>query len=105
MNTTKLLAAILVTAFALPVFAQTATPAISQTQRAQEGRIAEGVRSGALTRPEAGQLQQQQNRIRADKRAAKADGVVTRAERRKIKREQAQANRAIYRKKHNARTA
>ena len=105
MNTSKLLAAILVTAFALPVFAQTATPAIGQTQRAQEGRIAEGVRSGALTRPEANQLQQQQNQIRADKRAAKADGVVTRAERRKIKREQAQASRAIYRKKHNGRTA
>ncbi|MBC7414570.1 MAG: hypothetical protein H7327_06510 [Herminiimonas sp.] len=105
MNTTKFLATLLVTAFALPVFAQTATPAIGQTQRNQESRIAEGVRSGELTRPEAQKLQQQQQVIRADKRAAKADGVVTGAERRKIKREQAKANRSIYRKKHNGRTA
>ena len=105
MNATKLLAAVLVTAFALPVFAQTATPVIGQTQRNQEARIAEGVRSGELTRPEARNLQQQQRTIQTEKRAARADGVVTSAERRQIKRQQAHANRAIYKKKHNGRTA
>ena len=105
MNTTKFLVAALVTAFALPVFAQTATPAIAQTQRNQEARIEQGVRSGELTRPEARNLQQQQRAIQSEKRAAKADGVVTSAERQKIKRDQARASRAIYRKKHNGRTA
>ena len=105
MKTTNLIAALLVGAFALPVFAQNATPGINQTERNQEARIQQGVRSGELSRPEARNLQQQQNQIRADKRAAKADGVVTRAERRQIKREQQQANRAIRHKKHNGRTA
>ncbi len=105
MKITKLLAAVLVTAFALPVFAQTATPVIGQTQRNQEARINQGVQSGALTGGEARHLQQQQRQIQADKRAAKADGVVTRAERRHIKREQQRANRAIHRTKHNGRTA
>ena len=105
MKTTRLLAAVLVTAFALPVFAQTATPVIGQTQRNQEARIDQGVRSGALTQQESRNLQRQQNEIRADKRAAKADGVVTRAERMKLRREQRRASRAIYRKKHNGRTA
>lgn len=105
MTITKLLAAVLVTAFALPVFAQTATPAIGQTQRNQEARIQQGVRSGELTRPEARNLQQQQREIKAEKRAAKADGVVTAGERRNIKRHQAQANRNIRHKKHNGRTA
>ena len=105
MNTNKLLAGVLVSAFALPVFAQTATPAIGQTQRNQEGRIEQGVRSGELTRPETRSLQQQQRAIKAEKRAAKADGVVTVAERQKIRRDQARASRAIHNKKHNGRTA
>ena len=105
MKTSKLLAAVLVGAFALPVFAQTATPVIGQTQRNQETRIDQGVRSGALTNGEARGLQQQQRQIQADKRAAKADGVVTRAERRQIRREQHRASRAIHRTKHNRRAA
>lgn len=105
MKITKLLAAVLATAFALPVFAQTATPVIGQTQRNQETRIDQGVRSGALTGGEARNLQQQQRQIQTDKRAAKADGVVTRSERRQIKREQQRANRAIHRSKHNRRTS
>lgn len=105
MKTTALIAAVLATAITLPVFAQTATPQINQTQRNQESRIDQGVRSGELTPAEAGKLQQQQGQIRADKRAAKADGVVTATERTRIKREQAHASRSIRHKKHNARKA
>jgi uncharacterized membrane protein YebE (DUF533 family) len=104
MKTTKLLAAVLATAFALPVFAQTATPALNQNQRNQESRISQGVRSGELTNNEARNLQSQQQAIRSEKRAARADGVVTPAERQKIRRDQRRASRAIYRKKHNARS-
>ncbi len=106
MKTNKLLAAVLFSAFALPVFAQnTATPNINKTQQNQENRIANGVRSGELTAKETQNLQKREGKIEADKQAAKADGKVTNAERRKIKREQARASKAIYKKKHNRRKA
>ena len=107
MKIIKLLAAVLVTALALPVFAQTATTATTatgQTHRNQEARINQGVQSGALTTGEARNLQQQRQ-IQADKRTAKAEGVVTRAERRHIKREQQRASRSIHRTKHSHRAA
>lgn len=106
MKPNKLVTAILVSAFALPVFAQgTATPNINKTQQRQNSRIIEGVRSGALTPQEGQNLQRREAKIGADKHAAKADGVVTGAERHKLKHQQANASRAICRKKHNKRTA
>jgi len=106
MKPNKLVTAILVSAFALPVFAQgTATPNINKTQQQQNSRIVDGVRSGALTPQEGQNLQRREAKIDANKHAAKADGVVTRAERHKLKHQQANASRAIYRKKHNKRTA
>lgn len=103
MTLSKLLGAILVTAFTLPAFAQTATPNINQTGRSQENRIINGLRSGELTVAEARQLQARENGIEAQKQSAKADGVVTPMERRDIRRAQAKTSRAIYRKKHNNR--
>ena len=105
MKTTKLLASVLITAFCLPVFAQPSTTGITHTERNQKDRVAQGIRTGELTNSEAHTLQGQQDVIRADKRAAMADGVVTTAERRKIKHEQARAGRAIHNKKHNAATS
>lgn len=84
--------------------AQTATPRITKRQIRQQHRIKQGVKSGELTKPEARHLEARERKIQADKKAAKADGVVTAKERAKIKREQNRASRAIYRKKHNART-
>jgi len=69
----------------------------------QHRRIAEGVRSGELTRHETRQLARQQRRINNEKREARADGVVTAHERRKIRRHERRANRNIHRKKHNRR--
>ena len=97
------LAIILAASFTLPVFAQ-GTPNINQRQQNQQNRIAEGLQSGSLTANEAANLEKREAKIAADKRAAKADGVVTPAERRKLKREQDDASRAIARKKHNNRT-
>lgn len=106
MKPNKLVIGLLVSAFALPVLAQgTATPNIDKTQQQQNNRIAEGVHSGKLTPQEAQNLQHREAKIDAGKHAAKADGVVTRAERHKLKHRQARASRAIYRKKHNRRTA
>lgn len=106
MKTAKLIPVLLATLLAAPVFAQnTNTPKIDQRQENQQNRIANGIKSGELTAKETQNLEKRETRIEADKQAAKADGKVTAAERRKLKREENRASRAIYRKKHNNKTA
>ena len=78
-----------------------ATPVVHARQVHEQQRIRQGERSGELTRGEAARLEAQQAKIQRDKRAAKADGVVTPAERAKLHREQNRASRNIYEKKHN----
>lgn len=85
--------------------AQTATPRVTKRQLKQQARIEQGVRSGELTAGETKRLELQQAKIQADKRKAKADGVVTPAERARLAREQNRASRRIYRLKHNDRVA
>ena len=82
-----------------------ATPKIDQRQANQEKRIDQGIASGALTTKEATRLDKRETKIESDKLAAKADGKVTPAERRKLKREQNHASRAIHRQKHDRQTA
>jgi uncharacterized membrane protein YebE (DUF533 family) len=97
---------LLVTALAMPVFAQTtATPHVSKRQAVQQKRIADGVQSGELTARETANLEMREAKIQADKKAAKADGVVSDAERAKLQAEQNRASRKIYTKKHNLRGA
>ncbi|MES2191857.1 MAG: hypothetical protein V4454_17180 [Pseudomonadota bacterium] len=107
----------LIAALALTVggaaFAQTpvapkdplATPKIDARQARQEKRIDQGIASGALTSKETARLDARETKIESDKLAAKADGKVTGAERRKLRREEDRASRAIYRQKHDAQTA
>lgn len=90
---------------AASVYGQTATPAVSDRQINQHERIKEGQQSGELTKPEARRLKMREAKIRHDKRAAKADGVVTPEERAKLNREQNRTSRAIHRQKHDAQTA
>lgn len=80
-----------------------ASPGVGKRQIHQQKRIAEGVRSGELTARETIKLERQQAHLQADKRAAKADGVVTTAERAQLHAEQNQMSRQIYKKKHNQR--
>jgi hypothetical protein len=82
-----------------------ATPGIDQRQANQEKRIDQGIASGTLTSKETARLDKRETKIEADKLAAKADGKVTAAERRKLKREENRASRAIYRQKHDRQTA
>ncbi len=84
--------------------ASTATPRVTRRQVRQHARIQQGVRSGELTRPEARNLRHDQRHIARMKRTAKADGVVTPTERRRITVAQNHESRKIYRKKHNLRT-
>ena len=81
--------------------AQTATPNVSKRQVKQQQRIGKGVRSGELTKGETVALQKQQKRINKSKKAAKADGKVSRRERAAIHKRQNAANRNIARKKNN----
>lgn len=105
MKRSTLMATLLLSALAAPVFAQTATPHIDQRQANQQHRIGQGIASGALTAKEAQNLERREAKIEADKQAAKADGKVTHAERRKLRREEERTGHAITRKKHNDKVA
>lgn len=82
--------------------AQTATPGINARQRHERARIRQGVHSGALNRAEATRLRAREAAISQDRRAARADGVVTTAERHDLRHDERRASRAIYRQKHDA---
>lgn len=77
------------------------TPVINARQRNERARIRQGVRSGELNRSEAARMRGREAGITAEKRAARADGVVTRNERQDIRRTENSASRAIYRQKHD----
>lgn len=104
MKTSTFLAMVLfLCSLAVSALAQDKTPVVDQREKNQQARIKEGVKSGELTKRETRRLEAQQGKIKADEMSAKADGKVTNAERRQLKREQNRANKNIYRKKHNNR--
>ena len=105
MKSIKFAAALIATLIAGSVFAQTNTPNIDKRQEVQQKRIAKGMESGALTAQEAANLEKREAKIEADKQAAKADGVVTKAERAKLHHEENRASKKIRNKKHNANVA
>lgn len=90
-------------AFAAPGHAQTATPGIDKREANQEKRIEQGVKSGALTKRETARLEAGQEKVEKMEDKAKADGEVTRQERKRIHHEQNHQSRRIYDKKHNRR--
>ena len=75
---------------------------IDKHQKNQEKSIVKGVRKGSISTNEADRLLREQDSIKAERRAARADGVVTKQERRSIKSHQKQANRDIKNAKHNS---
>ncbi len=76
---------------------------VRHTSRHQRQRIRQGVRSGELTKAETVNLARDQREFHKDKKEARADGVVTGAERKSLKKEKRQDSHKIYRKKHNSR--
>ncbi|WP_338846562.1 hypothetical protein V8J88_22800 [Massilia sp. W12] len=88
-----------------PPASASATPHLDARQANQQQRIAQGIQSGQLTAQEAAKLEQNAARLEADKQAAKADGKVSRKEKAKLHRAADRNSRAIYRKKHNRKTA
>jgi uncharacterized membrane protein YebE (DUF533 family) len=85
--------------------AQTSTPGIDARQATQEQRIQQGVASGQLTAKETYKLERGQARVQQLESNAKADGVVTPAERARIQGAQNVQSQRIYKQKHDAQTA
>jgi hypothetical protein len=77
---------------------------VNQRRENQQGRIAQGVKSGHLTAHETASLERKESRlnhqIRNDRRHD--DGHLTAGERARVNREQNSLSRHIYRDKHNA---
>ncbi len=76
---------------------------IVKTAKHQHQRIRQGVKSGELTKAEAKNLRSDQKEIREDAKDAKADGVVTKEERKDIRQDQRKESKKIFIKKHNNR--
>ncbi len=98
MKTTFLAAAIV-----LGAIFNTADAQVKQHAKNEHHRIKQGVKSGELTKKETKNLVHGQKEIHQDVKAAKADGVVTKDERKDIRQDQRQESRKIFRKKHNKR--
>ena len=78
------------------------SPAINQRQANQAGRVAQGVQSGELTRPEAQELREERRDIRDLERDYKSDRVLTQEERRDLNQQLQQNSREIFDEKHDA---
>jgi hypothetical protein len=95
----KFAIAAVLTAISLPALA--GTPGLDGRERNQRERIAQGIRSGELTRPEARRLVRGEVRLHRHERIAKSDGVVTRGERIRLARQADRMSARIYRQKHD----
>ena len=104
MNITRnLVAAAIVAAFPLGVWAQT-TGSEVQRDINQQQRIEQGLQSGALTTREAARLEKEESQVNRMQSRALKDGVLTNAEKARIERAQNKVSRDIYREKHDAQT-
>ena len=95
-------AALLLVAGLATAQAQTGTPVIRAREQNQKARINQGVATGALTSREAARMRGREAGLTAQRRAARADGVVTSQERQDLRRTENRDSRAIYRQKHDA---
>jgi hypothetical protein len=95
----KLAVAALLIAIALPAMA--GTPRLDAREQNQRERIAQGVRSGELTRPETRRLVRGEVRLHRHERIARSDGVVTGAERLRLHRNANRMSQRIYVQKHD----
>ncbi|HEY2561183.1 MAG TPA: hypothetical protein VGI48_15855 [Caldimonas sp.] len=83
----------------------TATPRVDQREANQQARIDAGVASGQLTARETNRLDKQQAHVAAVEAKDKADGTVTKAERKQLHRAQNRASKNVYEQKHDAQVA
>ena len=81
--------------------AEIRTHSINRVEHRQQVRIRQGIRSGELTRREAGRLEAEQAKIRLNQRFARADGDITPNERQRLHKELHKANHDIYHQNHD----
>ena len=74
---------------------------IRKTNRNQNARIKQGVKSGELTKAETRNILNDKKEIRQDVKTAKSDDIVTPGEKKEIRQDQRHASRKIYRKQDN----
>ena len=77
-------------------------PGVNARQHRQHERIEQGVRSGQLTRQERKKLAAEQRAIRKEERAYKADGKLSKEERKDLQQDLNAASKHIYEEKHDA---
>lgn len=87
--------------FAFASNAQQRTPRVNARQNVQHQRIAQGVKSGELTKAETKRLAQEQKMVNRAEHRAKLDGKVTRRERRRLNHMQNVSSRDIKRQKND----
>ena len=95
-----LVSALFICSFTIASNAQS-TPRVDTREKIQKERIKEGVKSGELNKAETKRLVKNQRHIKRTESKAKADGVVTPAERAKLDRRQDKANKRIIKQKHD----
>jgi hypothetical protein len=79
-------------------------PGVNARQHNQHDRIAQGVRSGELTKDEAKGLRTEQRSLRQEERQYKSDGMLTKDERKDLHQDLNASSRNIYSEKHDAET-
>ena len=79
-------------------------PVVNGRQHLQHDRIAQGVRSGQLTKEETAKLRQEEKSIRQEERAYRADGKLTPAERKDLHLDLNKTSKDIYQEKHDSET-
>ena len=84
-----------------PAQAGTRDSRVNHRQHHQHERIAQGVKSGELTRNEATDLRGDQKEIRAEEKTFKSDGQLTKDERQELHQDQNAASKEIYAEKHD----
>ena len=105
MNLKLIVAIAFFTASAYTSNAQTTTTAKQvSTIKGDKQRIKQGVKSGELTPAETARLAAQTQKLKDEKEAYKADGVVTKEERKDFKQDKKKVSRSIYRQKHDGQT-
>ena len=77
------------------------TPKLNERQSNQKARIAQGVKSGELTRKETVRMVNGQRQLQKMENRAKQDGVVTKKERARLQAKASKESAKIYRNKHD----
>ncbi|MFN0082955.1 MAG: hypothetical protein ACKVOM_10605 [Ferruginibacter sp.] len=103
MNFKTILAVVVFSAAAYTSQAQTTTTQKPVgTIKSDKARIRQGVISGELTKAETVRLAAQTTKLKNEKKAYRADGVVTAEERKEYRSDKKKVSRRIYRQKHDA---